>query len=268
MKTRIARFIGLVSLVGAAVVAEPASAQQRDRPAGSKVVRSDQERVFVPIDQARADLSPEERELLQQREAMRQLRSERREAMRSARESGDPQAIARVQEEFRPRMEELRESVRATRDVVMEARLRENPELAARLASREGGRNRSECGGPGQASDQARRRAFRRLQAIAPDGTLTDPAEIPTPLRQELQAHARRVALLQCVRSRARAKGDSETVQRSRIVLRAEHLRHDATVRELLGVPAVVDPTAHAATTNTDDTAQDEVAAPAEESER
>ncbi len=192
------------------------------------------------LEEARANLSPDERELLEVREEMRKLRLERRDAMQRARDSGDPQAIERVVEEFRPRMDAIREKVRASRELVMETRLREHPELAARLeASAESG-DRFQCGaGPGHASDEARRRAFRRLQALSPNGSLTDPADIPTPVRTELQTHARRVALLQCIRERARLKNDTESVERARVVFRAEQQRHDRALRELFGAPPV-----------------------------
>ncbi len=232
--------LALASFVIALGLAQSSEAQgPRDRPPGTKVVRSgDHEAVLVPVDQARANLSPEERELLAIREEMRQLRTERREAMQRARDSGDLQEIERIQQEYAPRLDELRERVRESRDSVMEMRLRENPELAERLGARGEGRERFQCGdGPGQASDESRRRAFRRLQALAPDGSLADPADIPDDLRQELQAHARRVALLQCVRARARGKGDTTTVQRTRVVLRFEQQRHERAVRELLGAP-------------------------------
>jgi hypothetical protein len=230
-----------------ALFASSASAQAgTHHPPGTKVVRNgEHEAVLVPLEAARAAMSDEERELLDLRQQMRQLRAERREAIRSARESGDPAAMARVQEEFRPRLDALREQVRDSRDVVMEQRLRENPELAERLGARRGrrgGREQVECGRSGHADDTARRRAFRRLRAIAPEGTLVNPSDIPTPVREELTTHARRVALLQCIRARARSHSDTETSISARRLIRDEQRRHDRELRQLFGLPSVPEP--------------------------
>jgi hypothetical protein len=225
-------------LLAAALLPASAAAQAGEGASSSTQIGGERGAPFAPLEEARAAMSEEERALLELREQMRRLRAERRAAIRSARGSGDPQAMARVQEEFQPRMEALREQVRASREVVMEQRLRENPELAERLgAYGAGGRPQVECGGERAASEVVRRRAFRRLHAMAPEGTLAAPSDIPTPLREELVVHARRVALLQCIRARARAHADTEASIAVRALMRDEQRRHDRVVRELLGAP-------------------------------
>jgi hypothetical protein len=255
--------VALICIAASLPSASAAAQAGEHRTPGTKVVRSgDHEAVLVPFEEARAAMSDDERALLELREQMRALRAERREAIRAARQSGDPMAMARVQEQFRPRMEALRDQVSDARDVVMERRLAENPELAARLgAAREGrgghhSRERFDCGRAGHADDTARRRAFRRLRAIAPEGSLAEPSDIPTPVREELKTHARRVALLQCARARARAHDDLDSAARARGLLRTEQRRHDAELRRLFGAPALPAPAdPHAATSAPEATA-------------
>jgi hypothetical protein len=235
--------VGLALLAGS-LIATVAAAQAgpETRAPGTKVIRNgNHEAVLIPLEEARAQMGEDERKLLELRAEMRQVRAERREAIRQARESGDPMAMAHVQEEFRPRMEALRNQVRDSREAVMARRLEENPELAARLrenprARGEGSRHeRVECGGTGHADDAARRRAFRRLRGLAPEGTLETPSDIPTAVREELRTHARRVARLHCVRARARTHSDAASSARVRGLLRIERQRHDGELRRLLG---------------------------------
>src|SRR5690606_23655981 len=171
------------------------------------------------------------------RQQMRELRAQRRQAMREARSAGDQVALQAAQDEYGARVEALRTELQGVRGQVMEQRLSAQPELAEALGADARRSTAAPCqAGPGEASAPLRRRAFTRLAAMAPEG-LAGPSDIPTPVRDELRTSARRVAVLRCIRVRAHEAGDSASATEVRRLIVVEQRRHDAALRALLGAP-------------------------------
>src|SRR5690606_2133633 len=141
-----------------------------------------------------------------------------------------------AQDEYRVQMESLRAELQAARGVVLEQQMSENPQLSEALRS-EAPASADPCKpGSGEASEHVRRRAYARLVALAPDG-LRSPSDIPTAAREELRVHARRTALLRCIRVQARTAADDPSAAEVRRLLLVEQRRHDAAIRVAMGAP-------------------------------